>query len=219
MPHPIQLPLGPFETNCYILEGHNREALVIDPSAEPEVILHRLQEERLHLTAVLLTHGHLDHVSALDEVVRVHPVPVLMHAADAAWTFQPINVIPPYYPTPPARPAQLQTVEDGERVMLAGRTFRVLTTPGHTPGGVCFHFEDTGDLFSGDTLFRGNVGRTDLPGSDPRVMTASLRKLAALPHATRVHPGHGHDTTIGDELQYNYFMSRAAGTFTPQGAP
>jgi hydroxyacylglutathione hydrolase len=201
------LTLGPVGTNCFIVwnrDGGN--ALVIDPSSEATVILDFLDRHRLRVTAYLLTHGHVDHLSALSEAHRARPAPVAMHPEDQRWAFLPINQLPPFYPPPPPPPPIERALAEGQTWTDGDWSYRVLHTPGHTPGGVAFYFEDQRALFGGDTLFRGSVGRVDLPGGDARRMTQSLRRLATLPDDTVVYPGHGETTTIGEEKRTNYFL-------------
>jgi len=117
-----------------------------------------------------------------------------------------MNQYPPDYP-PTAPPEEIAySLADGQALEIAGLEFKVLATPGHSPGGVCFHFPSAQALFCGDTLFAGSVGRTDLPGGDGRLLGQSLKKLAALPNTTRICPGHGPTSTIGEEKATNYFL-------------
>jgi len=201
------LVVGAFEVNCYLLNGAGRPALVVDPGDEAERIRARLDELGWDAAAVLLTHGHADHLSGLGGLLAAQPLPVYLHAQDARWAFTARNQIPPYYAGLAAAPAGLQPVADGQELTLAGLTCRVLATPGHSPGGVCYYFPAAAALFSGDTLFQGSVGRTDVAGGDGRVLAQSLRRLAGLPDATRVYPGHGPATTIAAEKRTNFFFS------------
>lgn len=200
------LVVGAYQVNCYLLAGADGAALVIDPGHEAARIRMRLRARGWKVAAVLLTHGHADHLSGLTELLAEHPAPVLMQAEDAHWAFSAQNRILPDYPGLAAAPATLQTVTDGQDLALAGLACRVLATPGHSPGGVCYYFPDAAALFSGDTLFQGTVGRTDLPGGNGRILAESLRRLARLPDATRVYPGHGPETTIGAEKRANFFF-------------
>ena len=208
--HIKTIPVGPYEVNCYIVSTTGPEAAVIDPGADAGAILEYLQTRHLTPEAYLLTHGHADHVSALEQLLIVHKIPVLMHADDQRWAFTPRNQIPPFYPALTATPATLRTMTDGEIISIAGIQFKVIATPGHTPGGVCFFAEKEQVLFSGDTLFQGTVGRTDLPGGNGKVLAQSLKKLAQLPPDTRVLPGHGEATTIGAEQRSNIFFRAPA---------
>ena len=205
-----RIEVGVFESNCYLLTGGGSEALLVDPGADAPLIRSEIEAAGVRMAAVLLTHGHIDHLSALDELLREQPVPVYMHPLDQAWAFGPTNGYPPFYPASARAPADLRPLTDGQALELAGMRCVVIATPGHSPGGVCFHFPAEGELFTGDTLFQDTVGRTDLPGGDPRVLAESMKKLARLPGPTRVRPGHGPETTIAAEILHNYFMTAAA---------
>ena len=202
------LAVGPFETNCFVVWGEARQALIIDPGSEPDRILRLMDEERLGVAAYLLTHGHMDHISALAEIHRTRPAPVAIHGADLAWAFGELNQMPPFFGVP-ERPSRIErSLDDRQTWTDGGLTYHVMTTPGHTPGSLCFHFADEKALFCGDTLFAGSVGRTDLPGGDAVELTRSLAKLARLPADTAVYPGHGPATNIGHEKQTNFFLQR-----------
>lgn len=201
-----QLTVGAIEANCWVLWGDSREALVVDPGSDPESILAWLGRKQLSVVAYLLTHGHFDHIGALVEVHRTHPAPVALHPADARWAFTERNQMPPYYPAVLNPPPITRDLADGQTWTDGGLAYRVITTPGHSPGGVCFLFEEEQVLISGDTLFRGSIGRTDLPGSDGQAMERSLDRLKALPDALKVCPGHGPATTLGAEKQHNPFL-------------
>jgi hydroxyacylglutathione hydrolase len=199
--------VGPFEVNCYLIwkEGSS-SALVVDPGEESALILRELERRSLTPAAYLLTHGHADHLGAVEGVSRKYPAPAYISKNDAVWAFSPANQIPPYYDVP-AKPASVILFErDEQSITQAGLTWLVLETPGHSPGGVCFYFPESKVLISGDTLFQSSVGRTDLPGGDARTLTQSLKKLAQLPPDTVVYPGHGGATTIREEQRNNYFF-------------
>lgn len=200
------LPVGPYEANCSVLWEDPSQAWVVDPGADGGEILGFLEKKGLQAGAVVLTHGHFDHVSAVNEVLAKYPVPVHLHAEDAAWAFSPMNAMPPYRPT--RRPATLATDRrDGDILACGGLSARLIHTPGHTPGGWCLHFEAQKLLVAGDTLFAGSVGRTDLPGGSWDQLEASLHRLTALPDDTRVICGHGPMTTLGVEKRSNpYFQ-------------
>lgn len=200
----LRFPLGPFETNAYLVAGSSsKRAVLIDPAAEPEVLEEALRTEHLAPEAVLLTHGHADHVSAAGEISRRYHVPVYLHPADAVWAFTAVNQLPPWYP-PPGPPAEpLQSLSDGQRLSLAGLEWHVIHTPGHTPGSVCLHVPCEQAVFCGDLVFQGSVGRTDLLGGDLAQLRASIRRLCELPASTRLYPGHGPETTLDAELRFN----------------
>lgn len=197
--------VGPFEANCWVLAGADDEAIVIDPGADSETIRRCLVSRKLHVAAYICTHGHMDHVSALADMQRRCPAPAAMHPEDARWAFTSANSMGSDYPRPDVATIE-RPIREGSTFTDAGITWTVLETPGHTPGGVCIHIADSRMLFTGDTLFAGSVGRTDLPGGNGRVLSVSLKRLAGLPDKTTVCPGHGPETTIGEEKRSNYFL-------------
>ena len=198
---------GFIEENCYFISHPaTRETVVLDPGDDAPQLLARLREIRATVVAYLLTHGHVDHVTALADLCQAFPAPIYLHPLDAAWCFSPRNNLPGFYDAPDTPAAPLVHVTEGDTLSLAGARWSVIETPGHTPGGLCWMLEDDHALFTGDTLFQGTAGRTDLPGGDSRALARSLRKLAALPDHLTVYPGHGNPTTLGHEKQTNYFM-------------
>ena len=199
------LVVGPYEVNCYLLSDPDRGALLIDPGADSGKISDAIERSGLAVQAYLLTHGHMDHISALADLFESHPAPMLMNSKDLDWAFSEANQTPPYYFVPQRPAGEIATFSDGD-LPVSGWDCRVIDTPGHTPGGVCFHFPSDNMLISGDTLFRGSVGRTDLPGGSPRVLSDSLKRLKELPPETKVYPGHGESTTIEHERASNIFM-------------
>ncbi len=202
----IALNVGVFESECYLVALP--ELLIIDPGDDSDVIRKAVNESGATVIAYLLTHGHADHLSALESLLASHPAPVYLHEADAVWSFTAANQIPPFYKAPQTVPENMVQLHDGQRLTFGTHTADVIATPGHTPGSVCYYFEEEQCLFSGDTLFSGSVGRTDFPGGDARTLQASLRRLATLPPETLVYPGHGPATTIERELRLNPFMRR-----------
>jgi hydroxyacylglutathione hydrolase len=203
------LSVGPFEVNCAIVWNDQNQALVIDPGGDAADIDGLLQQHSLSVAAFLLTHGHADHLGALAELHAARPAPVYLHAADFQWAFGAQNQIPPYYPVPKKPPAVFIRPEETSLPGITGFSLQVLETPGHTPGGVCYWFPAEKILFTGDSLFKGSCGRTDLPGGDGRILAQSLKKLAGLPGETLVYPGHNESTSIGHEKKTNFFMQKA----------
>lgn len=203
------LAVGPFEVNCFLLEGGDGRSVLIDPGADAGAIRSMIAESGTTVEAILLTHGHMDHIAALADLADDLRVPVWMHPADEEWAFGPNNSMPPYYDVPRRPAGAILPVREGESLRFAGLDVGVIETPGHTPGGVCYHLPAGRVLISGDTLFESSVGRTDLPGASSRALADSLGKLARLPPETVVWPGHGNATTIGAECRTNYFMISA----------
>ncbi len=198
--------VGSFEVNCIALWQDPQAAWIVDPGADPDLILDFLKKNGLGVGLYFLTHGHIDHVSALDAMLVAHPAPVHLHADDVAFTFSPFNRFPPYL-TVPARPASLvPTPAKAPPLAAGGLTAEILHTPGHSPGCQCLWFRDDKLLLSGDTLFAGSVGRTDLPGGSSETLQHSLRRLTLLPDDTLVIPGHGPTSTIGAEKRGNPYL-------------
>jgi len=198
--------VGGFQSNCFLVWDDARQAIVIDPGADAGRIAARLNGLELGVAAYVLTHGHMDHVSAVAELYDAFPAPVAMHPADLSWAFSEENYMLPFY-APPRRPRRIERLLAENQVWTdGGLAWRVLSTPGHTPGCVCLHFEREQAVFTGDTLFAGCVGRTDLAGGDADALASSILRLARLPPATAVYPGHGPATDIGHELRTNGFM-------------
>ena len=201
-------PVGPLHCNCTILGDEiTHEAVVVDPGDNIPEILSRLQKHGLTLRQIIVTHAHIDHVGGAALLRKSTGAPVLMNQQDlgllgmmemqAGW----LGV-----PTPQVAPPDA-SAEDGLTIGLATLPAQVLHTPGHTPGSICLLFPDHHLLLAGDTLFAGSIGRTDLPGGDGQQILRSLReRLLVLPDSTRVLPGHGPETTIGEERQSNPFL-------------
>ena len=189
------LALGAYETNCYILWADGcKECIVIDPGYEPERVLDAVKNLGMELRAILLTHGHFDHVGAVREIFSQTDCDIYLCPADCAMPEQ-MTAGPLCY---------TNSYQDGDILNLAGLTLRVLHTPGHTPGSVCLLCENS--LFAGDTLFAGSCGRTDLPGGSWTELQASLSRLKSLEAEYTVYPGHGEATTLSSEKRYNPYM-------------
>lgn len=202
------LPVGALQVNCIVLGSDTGQAWVVDPGGNAGEIRRSLSRHGMQVALYVCTHGHVDHLAALDELLVTNPAPVCLHADDAAWAFTPVNSLPPVYPRPPARPPRLRTeLADGMRLAEGGIAADVLHTPGHSPGCICLRFEPDSLLLSGDTLFADSVGRTDLPGGDRKALQVSLQRLMTLPSNTRVVPGHGPETTIGRERARNPYLN------------
>ena len=188
-----KLTLGLYQVNTYLLFNDADEALVIDPGYAAAAILDALEGKTLK--AIVLTHGHFDHVGAVKELVAETGCEVYIHAAEA--TLPPMMTAGELYYT--------RTYAEGDTVTpISGVELKVLHTPGHTPGSVCLLWGD--QMFSGDTLFEGSCGRVDFPGGDPQEMLKSLRRLASLQAEYKVHPGHGESTTLNREKGYNPYL-------------
>ena len=188
------LPLGAYQTNCYILKNGD-QAVVIDPGYQPETVLAHLLREGLTLEAILLTHGHFDHVGAVKELAAQTQCRVYIHPAE--------NTMPSMMTA--GKLYYTHTYDESDILELAGLTVRVLSTPGHTPGSVCLLCQDV--LFSGDTLFAGSCGRTDLPGGDWPTIQKSLKRLSGIEADYTVCPGHGEASTLAREKSTNPYLN------------
>jgi hydroxyacylglutathione hydrolase len=201
-------PVGPLRCNCTILGNElTHEAIVVDPGDNIPEILSRLQKHGLTLRQIVITHAHIDHVGGAARLKVATGAPVFLNHQDlalldamemqAGW----LGVATPQVTPPDA------SADDGLTIGLATLPGEVIHTPGHTPGSICLLFPRQDLLIAGDTLFAGSIGRTDLPGGDGRQILRSLRdRLLVLPDTTRVLPGHGPQTTIGQERQFNPFL-------------
>jgi glyoxylase-like metal-dependent hydrolase (beta-lactamase superfamily II) len=202
------IPVGLLQCNCSILGDENtREAIVIDPGDDIPQIQQILDRHGLKVTSIIITHAHIDHIAGAHKLKQLTGAPIFYNENDlplvkmmdvqASWLHMPTpEVAPPDVPLSDA-----QTISAGD---IKGR---VLFTPGHTQGSICLYIPEHSLLLAGDTLFAGSVGRTDLPGGDSRQLIHSIRdQILTLPDATKVIPGHGPDTTIGEERATNPFL-------------
>jgi hydroxyacylglutathione hydrolase len=203
------MALGPFQTNTVILGCETeKKGVVIDPGFEAKAILGRVRRAGLEITAILLTHGHVDHVSAVKEVKQETGAPVYIHPDDVD-LYKSAPLLGRYFgldaPEPPD-PDHL--LSEGDTITFGQHSLAVLHTPGHSPGGVAFHCAAEKLLVAGDTLFYRSIGRTDLPGGSMRTLSESIRqKIYTLDGATRVLTGHGPETRVADEMAGNPFVS------------
>lgn len=202
-----QLVLGPVNTNCYFaLNQETKELLIIDPADQPEQIFQKAAQMEGNPVAVLLTHGHFDHISAAEAVRDKYDIPVYACPNEEEMLREPSVNMTQYYGSPVSMKADI-TPSDLEVFETAGFMVQMIFTPGHTKGSCCYYFKDENVLFSGDTLFHGSVGRTDFPGGSAAQIVESLHRLVdALPEETVVYPGHDMSTTIGYEKRYNPFV-------------
>jgi hydroxyacylglutathione hydrolase len=187
-----KLVVGPYQANCYILgDKETGEGLVIDPGDEVFRIVKEISHLGLTVRYILMTHGHIDHVGGAQELRRITQAPVWIHPLDAGGLgFR-----------------QDGDLVDGQDIVVGRYTLSVIHTPGHSPGGVCFH--TAGAVFTGDTLFAGSIGRTDFPGGNhPQLIKGVMEKIFPLGDDVRVYPGHGPSTTVGRERKTNPFFRR-----------
>ena len=190
----IAMPVGLYQTNCYMVYGEGNKCVLIDPGYQAAELLAQVARQGKKLEAILLTHGHFDHVGAVRDIAAETDCKVYICEKETALP-EGLTAGKLYY---------THTYDDGDTVEAAGLKFQVLHTPGHTPGGVCLLCEDA--VFSGDTLFASSIGRTDFPGGSYDTLKKSLQKLTALEGNFRVFPGHGEDTTLDFERKTNPYL-------------
>ena len=202
------LPVGMLACNCSIFgDEATREALVVDPGDEIDEILEVLARHGLRVKSIVITHAHIDHIGGAARLKQVTGAPVYMNGNDAALQ-RMLDDQAAWLGMEPVEPVGIDTpARDGDRLLVGATEFHVLHTPGHTQGSISLWIPEQGKLVAGDTLFRDSIGRTDLPGGDSRQILRSIHdKLLPLPEETVVIPGHGENTTIGREKQFNFFL-------------
>ncbi len=200
------ITVGPLQENCIVVYDElSKDCLIVDPGADGDKIYKYV--ENLNVRAILATHGHLDHVGQVGYLKKIFNVPFYMHKEDEFLINN--NIFPnfsfivkaTYCPKPDIY------LKEGDILNFGNIFFKVIHTPGHTPGSVCFYNDKEKVLISGDTLFQGSIGRVDLPGGDGKKMEESLKKLIQLPDDTVVYPGHGYSTTVGKEKKINPYLT------------
>lgn len=199
--------LGMVYTNCYFLKNKETgELLLIDPAASPEKISEKIEEMQAKPAGILLTHGHYDHILAVEDIRKKYGIKVYACSEEQKMLLDPsVNMSGFFGGGCSVRPDVL--LKDLDVFTAAGFSIQMIHTPGHTVGSCCYYIEEEGVLFSGDTLFYGSVGRTDFPGGSTAEIVRSLHKLVdSLPEETEVYPGHDASTTIGYEKRYNPFV-------------
>ena len=203
------ITVGAFQENCYlVVDDATNRAVIVDPGSEGDLLVAAVEGSGATLDAIWITHAHVDHVGAIASIKRKWDVPVYLHPLDrrlydAAARQAEVYGVPFEEPPPPDR-----DFNDGQLVKVGERELTVMHVPGHAPGHVVIHGE--GIALVGDCLFAGSIGRTDLPFSNPPQLAASLEKICALPPETIVYPGHGSETTIGQERVSNPFLNGSA---------
>jgi hydroxyacylglutathione hydrolase len=204
-----QIPLGIMQTNCYIIENPEGTCLIFDPGSEGKKLISLLNENKLKPIAILLTHAHFDHIGAVDEVREFFNIPVYLHKNEKNWLADPM-LNGSYHFTKGhthVKPADYLLTGE-EKMKLEPFEFTIYETPGHSPGSVSYYFENDGVVVSGDALFKGSIGRTDLvEGNHSQLLNSIHNKLLTLPEETIVMPGHGPTTTIEEEMESNPFLN------------
>lgn len=204
------LILGGYQTNCYILRKNDaaQDCLIIDPGLEADELVDFLDEQKLNPLAVVLTHGHIDHIAGVAALRNRFPeIKIYIHNLDAEMLTEPMNNLSAMTGAGFTTEPEDVSLKEGDVIDLAGVKLLVLHTPGHTPGGISLYSKQDGVVFVGDTLFADSIGRTDFPGGSMSQLLASVKeKLFTLPEQTKVYPGHGPATTIAAEKAHNPFF-------------
>lgn len=207
-----QIPVWATETNAWVVADEpGGRAFVVDAPPDPETVGRHLAELDVTVVGILLTHGHVDHTGGAGRLSATTGARTYVHPNDDFLTLHPIEQLERIFGmVPPGEydlPESFERLEHGQRLTLAGVDLEVRLTPGHTPGHCCFYWEEEGVLFSGDQLFAGSVGRTDLPGGSYEDLMSSMKsQVLTLDDDVRVLPGHGPDTSIGRERQFNPYL-------------
>lgn len=198
--------VGPMEANCYILYNPDKRAgLIIDPGAEGSHLIKFIKQEKISINYIINTHGHPDHIGANRKIKEHTNAPILIHQYDAPMLAKSGSVLSLIFPLESSSPAADTFIKDGDLIECAGMKLKVLHTPGHTPGGISLLIDDS--IFTGDTLFSGSIGRSDLPGGSPQVLLNSIKKILSLDENLIIYPGHGPSTTVRQELHSNPFIT------------
>lgn len=203
--HPM--PVGPLQANCFIVGcDKTRKAAIIDPGGDADRLLSVLERENLELSAIVNTHGHFDHVGGNKEIKAATGAELMIHTQDAPMLAHLTHTAAAWGLRAEESPPPDRLLEDGDLIDFGNLQFKVIHTPGHSPGGICLHVDSEQSLFVGDTLFAGSIGRTDLPGGDYDTLIRSIQtRLFVLPDETAVYNGHMEPTTIGKEKRFNPF--------------
>lgn len=208
----ISLAVGPLTTNCYIVTCERTlEALIIDPGFsihEGDNIIKEIEKRALQVRYIVNTHGHVDHISGNAKIKETTKAKIMIHKDDAHMLMSPPRNLSTMLGLSAVSLPPDHLLSDGDKIRVGFLEFEVLHTPGHTPGSISLYCRDENAVFTGDTLFAGSVGRTDLPGSSYKKLISSIKgKLLKLPDETVVYPGHGEETTIGRERKWNPFIA------------
>ena len=201
------LPVGVLETNCYLVsDPASLDTLIVDPGGEAEQIMKVIKEKKLKPAAIVNTHGHADHTGANEAIKKYFGIKIYIHRLEADFLKDPFLNGSSFLPESMTSVSSADVLlDDGSELKIGGLAFKVVHTPGHTPGGICLVLR--GAIFTGDTLFRGDIGRSDLSGGDDEALLKSLKIFFKYPPATVIYPGHGPKSTLEREFSDNPYMS------------
>lgn len=205
--------LGPWETNCYVVTAPGAsDCWIVDAGFEPRALIEHVKSNGLTPVTIVLTHAHVDHIAGVREMLaEFGDVPIAIHAAERAFLGDPTLNLSAFVEMSITTPAASEALDEGMELKLGETMWRVMHTPGHSPGGVVLYNEAGGVALVGDTLFAGSIGRSDFPTSDQDALFASIKeKILTLPDETVVYPGHGESTTVGEERVSNPFVGEGA---------
>ncbi|MDO4561058.1 MAG: MBL fold metallo-hydrolase [bacterium] len=205
-----RFPLGMLWTNCYLIWDDAGDGFVVDPGGPAKEVEDFIRSHDIRVHWIILTHGHSDHIGGISDLRNLSENGVAIHSEDAECLTSASKNLSTYMGETVELPSAEKLLKEGDRLKVGKMTLDVIHTPGHTLGGICIVVTDGDEqiLISGDTLFARSIGRSDLPGGDEDVLIESLKKLDGLPDKLRVFPGHGPETTIGAEKQYNPYWPR-----------
>ncbi len=202
----IRIPVGIYAANCYIVfSDKNREGIIVDPGGNVDDLLSYIKENNIIIKSIILTHGHGDHIGGVSELKEELKVPVMIHSADSNMLVDGSKNLSSIMAMGTITVEPDKLLIDGDKIEFGGLHAKIIHTPGHTPGGICIMIED--NILTGDTLFAGSIGRTDLLGGDYNMIIKSIKeKLMNYSDNIKIHPGHGTPSTIGRERVSNPFI-------------
>lgn len=194
---------NPMGTNTYVIQSENKSAAMIDPTGDAKILFEYLENQQLDVKYIILTHGHADHIGLVTECREATGAPLLVHTLDEKMINNKSLNLSPMFHNPMEFTSDIQ-LEDNQELTLGNLVLKIIHTPGHTPGCICIQVEDS--LFTGDTLFKGSIGRTDLPGGDMDIMQDTLQKMITLNPELKIYPGHGESSVLKHEIATNPYL-------------